>query len=276
MIAAALPLARGQRWHELLTAAHRGSAPLGITAMLMLLAMIPTTLAGLIDPRELNGVNIWIKPLKFQLSIAVHLATVALALLLLPPSVRDRWLVRTVVWALVAAALFEAIYITVQASRGAASHYNVSAPWAAMMYLLMGGGAVIMALGAAIIGVLIVRHGRKRDPIALAAGLGLMLGGVLGGLSGIYMSAQPAHWVGPMPGQAGLWPFGWSLVGGDLRVAHFFGLHAMQMLPITGWLAAQVFPGREQMAIWASAALVTAITGLAFGQAVAGVPFIRL
>jgi len=70
-----------------------------------------------------------------------------------------------------------------------------------------------------------------------AFGLGITLGGLLfvvGSFEGGAMSALSTHTVG---GGYTLPVFGWTLVG-DFRVAHFVGLHSLQVLPLAGYLSA--------------------------------------
>jgi hypothetical protein len=125
---------------------------------------------------------------------------------------------------------------------------------------------------------MILRHGDTSNPFVYVAGLSLIAGSLLGSLTGIFISIHQSHWVGGLHTDAGGLPlFGWSRSGGDLRVAHFFGMHIMQAVPVAMWLASYVIPQNRQkaagLALLCVAILIAAAT---FVQAVMGRPFVEL
>jgi hypothetical protein len=85
---------------------------------------------------------------------------------------------------------------------------------------------------------------RGTDPVlATAVRLGLAVT-LLGLLEGFAMIAVGGHSVGVADGGPGLPLLGWSTTGGDLRIAHFVGMHALQGLPLlAAGLAAVRGPG---------------------------------
>jgi uncharacterized membrane protein len=139
------------------------------------------------------------------------------------------------------------------------------------MYALMGAGAVTMAAITALFGWRILTH-LPASTFAFATGLGLMLGAALAVVFGGYMSTQDGHWIGGISSDAtGVSFFRWSTTSGDLRVAHFFGLHAMQALPLAGY-----FLRHQSLAfLWAAAGLWTLLTIATFVQALMGMPFFK-
>jgi hypothetical protein len=253
---------------------HRGEPVLAAAGTFLLLCLVPTALALTLDERMLNGVAVWVKPMKFQASLGVHLLTVAALMLLLPQDVRHRRAVRWPALAMAGAALFEAGYITLRGAQGLASHYATETALAAAMYQLMGLGALVLVGGSAWLGVLVLRHGRGPAALVAGAGLGLILGGLLGLVTGGALSASGAHLVGVAASEAGGLPIlGWARAGGDLRVAHFFGLHLTQSLPTVALVLLAAGRGWTQVPVYAAAGLGVAVTLGTFAQALAGRPF---
>jgi hypothetical protein len=262
----ATPLLMGIRArHALWFDCAMGFAALAVVCLLML-AM---------DERALNGVNVWAKPLKFSISLAVYFATLAWFAPLMPDGyfagTGGRWLSAIPV----ACAVFEIVYIIVQAALGEPSHFNVSTTFHSTMYTLMGGGAFILVAICLWMGLIILSVHRMSNPYALSVGLALVLTFVLGGGFGAYLGGQTGHWVGGTLSDAdGLWLVNWSRDGGDLRVPHFFGMHAMQILPALATLVPhRMTRDGANVAVLAMTLLYAASAGWTFQQAVSGIPF---
>lgn len=92
----------------------------------MLMLMLPTGFAWFWDDRTLNGVNVWDKPLKFELSISIYLLSLAFFAKWLPEGTRQTWWYRAYAIIVVVGLLAEMAWIGFAASQGVASHFNYS------------------------------------------------------------------------------------------------------------------------------------------------------
>lgn len=244
-------------------------------AAILAAMMVPTFFAYLVETRTFNGINVWIKPLKFMSSAALFLVTMAVFWPYLDAEQRGRKAVRTAVWIIGVFLLLEILYITFRASRAEASHFNRENALGIVLYAWMGITILIATVLSGWIGWLTLK---SKDAIAspelrYAIGVGLVVGTALGSLTAIYMSTQTGHWVGGVQNDAGgSFFFGWSRTGGDLRVAHFIGLHAMQGIPLIGWLVSRISRPSVKPAVIASTVLWIAVTTATFAQAIAQRP----
>jgi hypothetical protein len=175
------------------------------------------------------GVNAWYKPTKFALSIGIYSWTMGWFTFYLG---RFKG-AKTFNWSVILLLGFEIVYITLQAGRGQLSHYNVSHPFYAGLYVLMAVAATIVTVWTAYIGVLFF----KRDIPALpdyylwAIRIGIIIF-VIFSLQGFVMGSQMTHTIGGPDGDHGIPFLNWSKKFGDPRVAHFIGMHALQVLPL--------------------------------------------
>ncbi|GAA3988326.1 hypothetical protein [Mucilaginibacter dorajii] len=181
------------------------------------------------DSRQLMGINLWIKPIKFAISIAIYCLTWPLLLQYLPFERIKKRFINFSVFAMT----FEMLAIATQAARGQLSHYNTAGLYNAILFSLMGIVIVSQTLFAIYIGYLFF----KVRPIQISPALlwGIRLGIIMGGifaLEGGIMASRLAHTVGAADGGPGLPLFNWSRIAGDLRIAHFWGLHALQIVPL--------------------------------------------
>ncbi len=253
-------------------------APLLTRLGLFLTASLAVTLlAAALDPRQFQGINVWIKPVKFQLSLALYTLTLAAYARWLPPALGQNaaWRAYTAVVAL--CILAELAWIGGAAANGTGSHFNTATPLMAALYPLMGLAAVTLTTLSLAFGIAIARNPATGLSPALRTGLalGLVLTFVLTVPVAGYMAGTPGHLVGTPVTGATLWPMGWSREVGDLRVAHFFATHAMQVIPAAALVAAWLLPdAAARPAVIAISLAFTALVAFTFWQAVAGRPFL--
>ncbi|MEU4473493.1 hypothetical protein [Micromonospora sp. NPDC023888] len=221
-------LRRTRHWNRLL---------LVLVAAMTVLTVV-AAVGVLVDTRVLTGAPIWLKPFKFGVSFVLYGATLAWMLSLLPRRSRA---VEVAVIVIVAVAVIENAVIVGQVLRGQTSHFNDSTPLNTALFAAMGAAIMLLFFAHLVIGIVVLIQ-RIPDRVAATAvgwGLGLSLLGMLAAVPMALPMQDPgiegisgAHSVGVPDGGPGLPVVGWSTTGGDLRIGHFVGLHALQALPI--------------------------------------------
>ena len=249
-----------------LGACWRASAPLTVAAGLFVPLVLLAGLGLVVDGRRITEGPVWLKPAKFAISSGVYCLTLAAVF---ARAGRTSRLMGLAGWVIAVSLVLEVGIVDFQAVRGIKSHFNVSSPLNASLWAAMGLG--ILALLAA---SLAVTAELFRLPIAdpawawmlrlgmLVTVLGSMTGGLMtqptarqlaaAGAAGGTMPTVGAHTVGGPDGGPGMPLTGWSRDHGDLRVAHFCGLHAIQAIPLLAVLGAwglRLRSGRGRLAL---------------------------
>jgi hypothetical protein len=219
-------------WHAI--AHNKTLFWVGIGFLICATALVPL---WLLDPPVLLGVSVWEKPLKFFISTGIFCLTYSWL-----SAHISRWpkLVRWVGVIIAVSLIIEMIAIAGAAAVGTTSHFNVSTPLATTVWAIMATFVNVVFVATIVLSLMILLE--KNRPLLLKLGLGLGSSITALGMGLAFFMTNPtdaqladfqgiagAHAVGVDDGGPGIPFFGWSTVAGDLRVGHFFGLHAIQV-----------------------------------------------
>jgi len=214
---------------DFFTVLRSRNEPLFYFGLICLLSAVLMLLTAKFSDVQINGVNALYKPFKFALSIGTFCWTMGwyTGYLQLPEQVS------TYSWTTIILLGFELFYITFQAARGQLSHYNVSSSLYTSLTAAMAFAAIGATLYTGYIGILFCTGKFPELPgyYLWAIRIGIFLF-VIFAFEGAIMGANGSHSLGGPGDGEGLPLLNWSRKYGDLRVAHFVGMHALQVLPL--------------------------------------------
>jgi hypothetical protein len=202
-------------------------------------------------------------------------------------------LVRLITNVTVTSFVVEMLVIIGQAARGATSHFNLTTPFNTLLWSAMGAFIVLVWTMNLLLAIMLLRERMPDRAFAWSLRLGVLVSSV--GMAAAFLMVRPtpeqsaaiasdhgprivgAHSVGVPDGGPGLPILGWSTVGGDLRAAHFVGLHALQVLPFLGWLLTRrkgvlaFFGANDRLAlVWTAGLAYFGVVVLLIWQALRG------
>jgi hypothetical protein len=242
----------------------------------MLLATLPLFVLCAFLRGGFDAHTPWIKPMKFAISFATFVWTVSLFLSVLRIPAWKRRLIRR---AIVGSVTVEMLCLAAQAWR------NVPAGTGSFAdFLIFQGTTAMVSVNTVITIWLLVAFSGNRERIkiadaaqVLAIRLGIavfLLGNAIGG----FILARGAHTVGAADGGPGLPFVGWSTIAGDLRISHFIGIHAIQIVPLFAFILWRMAPRpvlhRRRIGVIAASLAVAFVIVATFVQALLGYPLL--
>ncbi|HUR10357.1 MAG TPA: hypothetical protein VM012_03260 [Flavitalea sp.] len=231
----------------------------------LLASIICIFLTG-VDDTIIFGINAWIKPMKFFISITIFCWTMGWILDYLQQP-RKTWIYS---WMVIIVMTYEMIVICWQAAHGRLSHFNIATPFYAILFAIMGIAITVLGIWTAYMTYLFFKKKDFTLPMHVVWGirLGLIIF-IIYSFEGGLMAQQLAHTIGGKDGSPGLPLVNWSRQYGDLRIAHFLGMHALQILPLVAWH----FTATTKQVIILSVVYFVVVTA-AFIQALMGLPLL--
>lgn len=184
-----------------------------------------------VSSTQVFQVNAWYKPFKFAFSTFLFSWAMAWYCYYLP-----NFNITLFNWTVIILLGFEIIYIALQANKGELSHFNLSTPTYAALYSMMAIAATLVTLYTAYVGILFFTNNFPELPeyYVWAIRLAIFIF-VIFSFEGFAMGSRLNHSVGALNDNSNWFIVGWSKTVGDLRVSHFIGMHALQVLPILSY-----------------------------------------
>jgi hypothetical protein len=185
-----------------------------------------------IDDFQLLGVSRWLKPMKFYVSVGILVWTLGWLMSYLPRSKKLRRYSLAIFYLL----LLENGLILMQSIRKTTSHFNIHTAFDTAVFNLMG--ILILLFTIVCIRICIDFFRLRPGTMPEAALWGIRVGFIffiMFSLEGGVMVGMLRHTVGAGDGSPGMPLLNWSRQHGDLRIAHFLGIHSLQILPLIGF-----------------------------------------
>jgi hypothetical protein len=243
---------------QFLTSFRQTNLPLTILAAITSSTLIISILGLIFDPRATAIINTpaWSKLFKFSVSVLVMTPALIWAIKITEGKTRR---IANIAASVIGTMLsLEMILLLIQAIRARPMHFNYTTPLDSALWITMTIGIFTMFAAFVVLLIAVWRGVRQQPVIAWAVKIGMVITAI--GLITPNLSAGPneaqlkaaqanqpnilfgAHTIGSSSAipdaEPGLPLIGWNTKHGDIRIGHFIGLHALQLIPLFGvWLS---------------------------------------